>query len=344
MFGRTWVLAIILIGGLVAVSWAVRSSQLPPADFSFGNESEIASVDPALTTGIPESRIVYSLFEGLCRPRADNSLPEPGVAEKWEISEDGRIYTFHLRKDAYWSNGEPVTARDFLYSIRRLLDPLTFSRYSYQAWYIVNAKRYSLGGSQLSPGDAVEVELVQPDGSPNTVRGPLLHGKLIRAEISEAERKDEDTAGRNRVYVVDVDGKERRFQAAPKDYSLKSGSERCRQVLLDFRQVGIRVIDDRTLEIRLTARTPFFLDLTSFHALAPVNQKCLETFGFPDWTKPANIVTNGAFRLGARRLRDRIRLERSEKYWDREHVRLTVIDAMSIDNRTTALNLYMTGM
>jgi oligopeptide transport system substrate-binding protein len=231
-----------------------------------------------------------------------------------------------------------------LYSIRRLLDPLTFSRYSYQAWYIVNAKRYSLGGSQLSPGDAVEVELVQPDGSPNTARGPLLHGKLIRSEITEAEKKDEDTAGRNRVYVVDVEGKEQRFQAAPKDFALKSGSERCRQVLLDFRQVGIRVIDDRTLEIRLAARTPFFLDLTAFHALAPVNQKCLETYGFPEWTKPANIVTNGAYRLKARRLRDRIRLERSENYWDREHVRLKVIDALSIDNRTTSLNLYMTGM
>src|SRR3954468_14997147 len=204
MSGRMWFLALIVVAGLGAVGWAVRSGQLPPADFSFGNESEISSVDPALTTGIPEARIVYSLFEGLCRPRPDNSLPEPGVAEKWEISDDGRVYTFHLRKDALWSNGEPVTARDFLYSIRRLLDPLTFSRYSYQAWYIVNAKRYSLGGSQLSPGDSVEVELVRPDGSTNTVRGPLLHGKLVRIEISEVEKNDEDTAGRNRVYVVDV--------------------------------------------------------------------------------------------------------------------------------------------
>ena len=53
MSGRTWFLALVLIAGLVAVGWAVRSGQLPPADFSFGNESEVASVDPALTTGIP---------------------------------------------------------------------------------------------------------------------------------------------------------------------------------------------------------------------------------------------------------------------------------------------------
>src|SRR5215212_3335031 len=118
MSGRTWFLALTLIGGFVAVGWAVRSGQLPPADFTFGNESEVASVDPALTTGIPESRIVYSLFEGLCRPRADNNFAEPGIAEKWEISQDGRIYTFHLRRNAIWSNGEPITARDYLYSIR----------------------------------------------------------------------------------------------------------------------------------------------------------------------------------------------------------------------------------
>src|SRR5438874_9758699 len=164
MFGRTWFLAVLFCAGLAAVGWAVYRSRLPPADFTFGNESEVASVDPALTTGIPESRIVYSLFEGLCHPRPDNNLPVPGVAEKWEISDNGRIYTFHLRNNAYWSNGEPVTAHDFLYSLRRLLDPRTFSRYSYQAWYIVNAKRYTLGGGQLLPVDPVEVELVPPDG------------------------------------------------------------------------------------------------------------------------------------------------------------------------------------
>src|SRR6187551_3661014 len=108
MSGRMWFLALILLAGLGAVGWAVRSGQLPPADFSFGNESEVASVDPAVTTGIPEARMVFALFEGLCRPRADNGQAEPGVAEKWEISDDGRVYTFHLRKNAKWSNGELI--------------------------------------------------------------------------------------------------------------------------------------------------------------------------------------------------------------------------------------------
>src|SRR4051812_10261166 len=256
MFGRLWYFGLILIAGLVAVGWAVRRSQLPPADFTFGNETEVASVDPALITGQPEARVVYSLFEGLCRPRPQDFLPEAGVADRWEISDDGLIYKFHIRNNALWSNGEPVTAHDFFYSIRRIVDPLTACRYSYQAWYIANAKRYNLGGGNLKPGDAVEVELFPSSDVANTVRGELLHGKLSRSELSDAEKKDESSAGRNRVYVVDIDGKEHRFQAASKDYPLKSGSERCRQVLLDFREVGVKVIDDRTLQIRLSDRTP----------------------------------------------------------------------------------------
>jgi oligopeptide transport system substrate-binding protein len=115
-------------------------------------------------------------------------------------------------------------------------------------------------------------------------------------------------------------------------------------VLLDFSEVGVRVIDDHTLEIRLTDPTPYFLDLLAFYPFAPVHQGCLEKYGKPAWTRPENIVTNGAFRLAARRIRDRVRLHRSDNYWDRENVRLDVVDALSVDNRSTALNLYMTGV
>ena len=91
----------------------------------------------------------------------------------------------------------------------------------------------------MSPGDPVEVELNPPEDVPNTVRGELLCGKLVRIEPSEAE-KTEAPADRDRVYVVEIDGKERRFQAAMQDDSRsQSGVERCRQVLLDFREVGV---------------------------------------------------------------------------------------------------------
>src|SRR5215813_10208386 len=121
MFGRTWFLFVMLAAGLAAVSWAVVGSQLPPADFTFINESEIKSVDPAIITGTPEGRICLALFEGLTRPRAQDNFAEPGVAERWDIADDGRLYTFHLRENARWSNGDPVSAHDFVYSFRRLL-------------------------------------------------------------------------------------------------------------------------------------------------------------------------------------------------------------------------------
>ena len=343
MLGRTWFLVVMFVAGLAAVAWAVYGSRLPPADFTFINETEVASVDPALITGQPEGRIAWAIFEGLIRPRADNNLAEPGVAERWEISEDGRVYTFHLRRNAVWSNGDPITTSDFVYSIRRLLDPLTFSRYSYQAWYIENANRYNLGGSTLAPGNAVEVELNPPSGVPNTVRGKLLLGKLARIESSDPT-KTEPASGRDRIYVVEIGGKERSFQIADLGDVLKSGVEPCRQVLLDFREVGVRAIDDHTLELRLNNPTPYFIDLLGFYPFSPVHQGCLEKHGSPGWTRPENIVTNGAYRLVARRIRDRIRLHRSDNYWDRENVRLAVVDALSVDNRTTALNLYMTGM
>jgi oligopeptide transport system substrate-binding protein len=335
MSARTW-FPLLLIGlALGGVAWAVLRGQLPPADFTFVNESEVTSVDPTLFTGAPEGRICSAIFEGLTRNSSNNLEPEPGAATSWEISDDRRTYTFHIRPDARWSNGDPVTAHDFQYSLRRLLDPLTASRYAYLAWYIKNAKRYTSGGSGIVAGDPVEVELNPPAGVTNTVRGELLVGTLVRI--------DPKTSKRNRVFVVRIDGKERQFEVADVGDLLPEGIEPCRQVLLDERQLGIRVVDDHTLEIELENPTPYWLDLLAFYPLAPVHQGCLEKYGAPAWTRPENIVTNGAFQLSERRLRDRIRLMRSPVYWDRVNVRLNVVDALSIEDRTTAVNLYLTG-
>jgi oligopeptide transport system substrate-binding protein len=334
MIGRMWFLFVILGVGISAVGWAVYGSRLPPADFTFVNETDVASVDPALITGHPEGRIVRSIFEGLARTRADNNRAEPGVAERWDISEDGRVYTFHLRDDARWSNGDPVTAHDFAYSIRRLLDPQTASRYSYQAWYIENARRYNYGSEAIGPGDAVEVELNPAPEATNNVRGDVLYGELARVEKSSGDR----------VFVVEINGLQRTFQPAGDEDEVPRGVEACRQVLLDFREVGVRVVDDRTLELRLNSPTPYFLELVAFYPFSPVHRGCLEQHGSPAWTRPENIVTNGAYRMTERRIRDRVRLVRSDYYWDRANVRLEVIDALSVDARTTAFNLYATDM
>ncbi|HEY4233300.1 MAG TPA: peptide ABC transporter substrate-binding protein [Lacipirellulaceae bacterium] len=319
--------------GLAAVGWAVLRVQLPPADFTFVNETELKSLDPHNVTGEPEHRILESIFEGLTRLDPKTLKPLPGVAESWDISPDKKVYTFHLRKDAVWSNGEPVTAQDFVYSGRRFLDPLTAAEYAYQAWYIKNARRYSLGAAGIEPGDPVEVELNErPAGALPYARGELVLGTLKRVE---GEEKD-------RTFVVEVDGRERRFRVGDRGDEAQ-GIEPCRQVLLDFREVGVRAIDDHTLETTLENPTPYWLDLLIYHALLPVNQKCVETYGSPRWTDPEHIVTNGAFRIALRRIRDRIRLTKSDNYWDREYVKLGVIDALAITSQVTMFNLFETG-
>src|SRR5689334_19358267 len=104
-----------ILGLLIAgVAWAVSFDNIAPADFSFVNQSEVRSVDPQLIAGHPESRVIRALFEGLVDWHPKTLEPIPGVAERWEISSDGHVYTFHLRPSACWSDGSPTTANDFL--------------------------------------------------------------------------------------------------------------------------------------------------------------------------------------------------------------------------------------
>jgi len=107
-----------------------------------GAESEL--LDPALITAQASSRVAYAVFEGLTAFNV-KGIAEPGVAERWEISPDGLHYTFHLRQNAKWSNGDPVTAADFLYSWQRTLTPETGSEYAYQLYYIQGAKAFNEG-------------------------------------------------------------------------------------------------------------------------------------------------------------------------------------------------------
>ncbi len=122
---------------------AVSSARLPRADFTWVNSAEVTSLDPATTTGIPEGRVLRFLFEGLCVKDPFTLAPRPGVAESWAVSTDGLEYSFHLRPDARWSNGDLVTAHDFAASFERLLDPRTGAEYAYQLWCVRGARAFT---------------------------------------------------------------------------------------------------------------------------------------------------------------------------------------------------------
>jgi len=115
-----------------------------PVDLTLCNGDEPQSLDPAIVTGQLEGRICLALFQGLTTRNAKGDII-PGIAESWEITPDGLTYTFHLRPDAKWSNGDPLTADDFLNSWERVLNPHTTSEYSYQLFYLVNGEAYGTG-------------------------------------------------------------------------------------------------------------------------------------------------------------------------------------------------------
>ncbi|WP_250674778.1 ABC transporter substrate-binding protein [Paraclostridium ghonii] len=138
-------------------------------ELNITNTSDISTLDISKVSDSVSSEVLMNTMEGLVKQDKDGKLA-PGVAEKWEKSEDGKSWTFHLRKNAKWSNGDPVTAKDFEYSWKRTLDPATASTYGFIMYDIVGAKDYNLGktdnadkvGVKAVDEYTLKVDLVRP--------------------------------------------------------------------------------------------------------------------------------------------------------------------------------------
>jgi oligopeptide transport system substrate-binding protein len=135
-----------------------------------GNGAEIQSLDPHLAGGAVDHNVLSALFEGLVTFDEETLEPRPGAAERWTVSPNGLVYTFHLRPGAKWSNGDPLTARDFLYSFRRALSPSLGSEYKESLYPIVNAEDFAKGrianfsvvGIRAHEDTLLEITLAQP--------------------------------------------------------------------------------------------------------------------------------------------------------------------------------------
>jgi oligopeptide transport system substrate-binding protein len=276
----------------------------PDADFAFINGAEPETLDPAIMTGDPESKIAMAIYEGLTTYDPMDLSPVPGVAESWEISPDRKNYTFHLRR-CRWSDGSPITAQDFVYSWERTLNPETASDYAYQLWYIKNAEKYS-NTDLLEPGDKIYVIPEKED----TIFG-ILKDRGKGTEWVELETGQKITN--------------------PKKISLR------------FNEVGIKALDSETFAVVLENPTPYFLDLTSFFTLLPVNSACVTKYG-EEWIKPGRIITNGPFILAGWKLNRYIYLKKNPFYWDADNVGFETILALPIESACTGFNIYATGM
>ena len=338
---------------LLASVWAVSFPPSERADFAFNNATEVESVDPARVTGAPEGRIIRMLLEGLFGPDPETLEPRPAMAvsadPKRILSKDGRTYTFTIRREAQWTDGSPVTAHDFRWSWRRFLHPEMGSQYRFLLTdYVEGAAKYA-APTMLEPGDRVAVELTdRPMPLQVFPSGTILNGTLVDVDktpeppddIPDADQKKEDWR-ESWIFVVNINGTERKFRKSAPDTA--NGVEHCMHVLFDFEQVAIKAPADDKLEVRLKTPTPYFLYLMQFYPTFPVQQKCVEQYGFPDWTKPHNIVTNGPFVIQSRQIRDRIRLRKNDAYWNAANVKLQTVDAFAVGSATTSLNMYLDG-
>jgi oligopeptide transport system substrate-binding protein len=246
-------------------SASAADNATPRKILNFGNGTEPQDIDPQVVTGMPELNLILALYEGLVSYDPHDLHPVPGVAKSWDISTDGLVYTFHLREEAKWSNGEPVTAQDFVRSYQRMLTPSLAAQYAYIIFnYVAGAKNY-------------------------------YEGKLK-----------------------------------------------------DFSKVGIKALDDRTLQITLVNPTPYLLKAMCHYAWFPVPIDTIAKFGGlerkgTNWTRPENFVGNGPFCLTAWHPNQKIVAERSPTYWDRTNVKLDEIDFYPVESADTEESMFRTG-
>jgi oligopeptide transport system substrate-binding protein len=226
--------------------------------------SEPQDLDPQTTSGSVEAYIQDALFEGLVAWNPDNTDPAPGTAERWAISEDGLVYTFYIRADANWSNGDPVTAQDFVFTFQRLFSPAISAPYAYTYYCIENAEAYTKGK------------------------------------------------------------------------------------ITDFSKVGVKALDDKTLQFTLRAPTPYFLRAVRHHSAYPVHPPTILAHGKIDdrntkWTRAGNLVGNGPFELVSWEPNRKIVTRKSTNYWDAATVKLKEIHFYPIEDLRAEENAFRTG-
>ncbi|MCG3863036.1 MULTISPECIES: ABC transporter substrate-binding protein [unclassified Photobacterium] len=159
-----------------------------------GNGTEPESLDPQKVSGVPESNVIRDLLEGLVNQDSKGNLV-PGAAKSWETA-DNKTWIFHLREDAKWSNGDPVTAEDFVYTWRRLADPKTASPYaSYiQMTTMANAEDIIAG---KKPADTLGVEAVDAHTLKVTLDKPVSYfaSMLVHTSMKPVNQKTVEKFG-----------------------------------------------------------------------------------------------------------------------------------------------------
>lgn len=337
-----------LVGALFLVGMTFSASVEAEADFRFIN-TEPKNLDPHLATGEPEGRILFSIFEGLMRLDAKTLRPIGGVAKSYELSEDETRYTFHLRDNARWTDGHPVTAQDFVYSWKRILNPEIAGQYAYILHGVVDARAFNTYQAHVKAlrGEIREGLTKLIAKSPSGASAREWQTLLADTNAHSALEQTKDT-----VLAKRLAQRQGRLSRAELEDSLSRVLEQAKELERAYREArqhfgkdrGIYAPDDHTFVVELEAPLPYFLEITTFYPTMPVPRWVVEAPGNAnDWFLPEKIVSNGPFVFKSWKVNDRIRLEKSLSYWARDETRSNTIDLLPIENVTTSLNMYLTG-
>ncbi|MGB8510521.1 MAG: peptide ABC transporter substrate-binding protein [Pyrinomonadaceae bacterium] len=313
--------------------------------------SEPESLDPQIGTGQPEARIYMSMFEGLVEYDPKTMEPIPAIAEKWEANKDASEFIFHLRSNARFSNGDPITASDFVYTLRRGLSPALAARNSYLAYEIKYAEGYNEGGMfvrDAKTGKFVSASEVEADAKAPVEPATQGDGAAHAAELAvDQDNPSQDTAFHHimheplRLIVAGDDkGREKEFKANPKLRAALEGKE---LVPVKAEDIGVEAIDDHTLRLSLTQPAPYFIGLMPHQFFRVIPRQTVEKWGDTAWTQPEHIVTSGPFKLKAWKPYNEIVVVKDPMYWDAANVRLNQISFYPMEDATTMMNLYKAG-
>ena len=328
-------------------------STVPPERniLRYVNGAEPESLDPAISSGQQEARIYMALYEGLVEydPKSLDAIP--AIAERWDVNNDYSEFVFHLRTNARWSNGEPINAHDFVYSIRRSLTPEVESRSAGLAYPIKYAEAFNAGSVFVRDPARNEFLLKKDFADAEPAPEPLSQKSLGTKEGEYTPTTAEPTPDRDTPF--------HQFMHSPERLALP-GSEQARNKLLESNpklqaavagkelvkvraeDIGVEPIDDYTVRISLSQSVPYFTELVAHQIFRLVPRKVIEQYG-SKWTDAANIVSSGAFKLKSWKPYSEVVVERNAMYWDAANVHLDEIHFyVSTDNPTT-MNLYKVG-
>lgn len=346
-FGRPKILLTLIVlcsfsaGCLTSASGRYFGETTPPKDniLRYVSGGEIESLDPPVTNSQPDARIMFALYEGLVEIHPKTLEPIPGIAESWETSPDGTQYLFHLRKNAKFSNGDPITAKDFVYSFRRGFSPALASRNAYLGYYIKYSEAYNSDRSFVK--DKSGNFLLKADLEPKKISDQATAPATADAASFGADTEFNKYINGPERLTVPSDKKERDVLLA-KDAKLNAAVQGKEFVPVRPEDIGVEAIDDYTLRLKLYQPAPFFLGLLSHQYFRVVSEKVIEKYG-DQWTRPENIVTSGAFKLAIHRPYDVLKVVRDPNYWDAANVKLDGIEFYPLDESTTMMNLYKAG-